>query len=419
MARAAETDRLRAVKREARLRTVKWERVSKDAGGDETGGDEVEEWLRAVKRRRVSKRTGGGERGGEEVEEERVRAVKRERASPNAGDREEPRRRNGEESEGEDMPGGGGDIDRRELRFMYMAVKNVINDEKDDLNKPDSDKFRAIFQKVESLHQHVRKPREQVADAEAFMGICTTLVSSVKSHSNGGLTPKDFITEVSRTCTGCCTTLGPMDTELKQRRVITRTRRDRPTQSVRPEELQSNGDEEQTDIDKNMVTMFSKLRKNKLVRLEQLILNRKSFAQTVENLFALSFRVKDGRAQINVDGKGSHFISPKNAPAANLVTSKEVTYSHFILRMDFSDWKFMMDMVPDGEEFMPHRDPSDSILSSQEQHSAQIADTQQDYSTTPIRKFSVNTSSYELKLMKQYGFAKYIDCAQYNALFVQ
>ncbi|XP_041999837.1 non-structural maintenance of chromosomes element 4 homolog A-like [Salvia splendens] len=91
-----------------------------------------------------------------------------------------------------------------------------------------------------------------------------------------------------------------------------------------------------------MATMFNILRKNRKAKLENLMLNRKSFAKTVENLFALSFLIKDGRAEISEDETTS---TPKNAPSADAIQSGESAYSHFILRYDFNDWK----------ELMPHR----------------------------------------------------------------
>ncbi|KAK8972514.1 hypothetical protein V6N11_081629 [Hibiscus sabdariffa] len=248
--------------------------------------------------------------------------------------------------------------DRRTLRSRYLAVKNLIFDERDDLSCADSAKFSSIFSAVEGLHQHVQRPREQIADAEALLDITNTLLTSVKATNGDGITVTDFVnslltdfakqssrqdgrtlidwkkigvevSHVSRISPGFCTMIGPMDTQIKQRRANVRRKRKRE-ESEQPEEVDDSDSKKSTNTDANMSTMFDILRKHRMVRLEHLILNRNSFAQTVENLFALSFLVKDGRADIKVDDKGIHLVSPKNAPTATAVASKEAIYNHFV-----------------------------------------------------------------------------------------
>ncbi|KAF8101018.1 hypothetical protein N665_0211s0010 [Sinapis alba] len=307
--------------------------------------------------------------------------------------------------------------DRRVLRSQYLALINKISDSKDDLTSVDSDKFSRIFSEFENLHQKVQKPREQIADAEAFLDIANTMLSSVKSQSANGVSPAEFVnalvngfgqaplgidadestapvsikwkdlglavcSTVFVSC-GCSTMLGPMDTELKERKRAVYRKRTKPGEGVRPDEVDDSQSEEKTDTDKNMAIMFNILRQKKRVRLENLVLNRRSFAQTVENLFALSFLSKDGRVEIIVDKNGSHFALPRNAPAANLVASGEVTYNHFVFRFDYKDWKLMSEMVAMGEELMPHRETAvaSSSCPSEFPHDSQ---------TTPIRKLSRN-----------------------------
>ncbi|KAK7396293.1 hypothetical protein VNO78_17196 [Psophocarpus tetragonolobus] len=279
---------------------------------------------------------------------------------------------------------------RRVILSRYLAVTNMIHDEMEEIAKPDSHKFDLIFNEMETLHQLVTKPREQVADAKALLDITQSLVMSVRTIANGGLTPSEFVTSIlkifggqsgpsnsTNDCSrnsvawkdigvavlrifragrGCCTMIGPMEAELKQRKVINQRKHVRPTELTRPEELGGDSGEERTETDKHMLTMFNILRINKVVKLENLVLNRNSFAQTVENLFALSFLVRDGRAEIKVNEAGCQLVLPRNAPAANLVLSKDVAVSHFVFRFDFNDWKLMVRCVGVGEELMPHRE---------------------------------------------------------------
>uniref|UniRef100_A0A0A9C6X4 Non-structural maintenance of chromosomes element 4 n=1 Tax=Arundo donax TaxID=35708 RepID=A0A0A9C6X4_ARUDO len=147
-----------------------------------------------------------------------------------------------------------------------------------------------------------------------------------------------------------------MNTEVKPRRVcVTRKRTARPHGRACPEQLADPAERTKSDTDKNMAAIFDLLRRKKNARLEHLVLNRESFAQTVENIFALSFLVKDGRVEINVNDEGHHIVYPRNSPAASAVASGKVSYNHFVFRFDFKDWKLMKGIVADGEELMLHR----------------------------------------------------------------
>lgn len=310
---------------------------------------------------------------------------------------------------------------RRALRSNYRSVKSLIIDEREEIKGAGSNKFKTIIKQLDNLHQQVQRPREQVADAETLLDITSAVVSSVQAENKDGITVSDFVScllrdfgqtsgpsssrEDTRTSIawreignvvphfftrnlGCSTMIGPMNKECKRRKFAASRKRKRPTKIAQPAEVDGTATKERIDTDKNMLTMFNILRKNRRVRLEHLVLNRNSFAQTVENLFTLSFLVKDGRAEIKVDEKGFHLVSPKNAPSANAVASKVVSYNHFVFRFDFKDWKLMTSTVRVGEELMPHR--TEVNMSSSCEPAQVSEETLEIAPTMPIRKLSRN-----------------------------
>ncbi|KAL5200698.1 hypothetical protein ABZP36_021901 [Zizania latifolia] len=306
--------------------------------------------------------------------------------------------------------------DRRLLRSRYLGVKSRINYDKDDMASADSARFCAIFTEVESLHHLVQRPREQIADAEALLNITTSLVASVRTQSAQGITPSDFVfgmlkkfakqgraddgiaslnwvdvglatSHVFMAVPGCSTMVGPMNTEVQPRKVrVCRKRTAGPSGSARPEQLADSSETGKTDTDRNMSLIFDVLRKKKNARLENLVLNKTSFAQTVENIFALSFLVKDGRVEINVNDEGHHLVYPRNAPRASAISSGKVAYNHFVFRFDYQDWKLMKEMVMDGEELMQHRSSQVGAYSTSGGNNNPETPTQ----NTAIRKFCRN-----------------------------
>ncbi|KAK6138368.1 hypothetical protein DH2020_027897 [Rehmannia glutinosa] len=311
------------------------------------------------------------------------RKLKRERVADNGGDSDSVVVEETDELNQENDPVS----KRRDIRSHYREIENRINEGKDEIANGDSDKFMAIMNEVENMHQHVKKPREQIADAEALLGLTRHLTASVKTHTSGDITPAEFVSCLIREfgrrkiakhssenspniswrnigflvspiflkVPGCMTMIGPIENKLKQRKVAVRAKRSRSIRKAQPKELEKAA-EVVTDTDKNMQVMFEILKKEKKVKAENLMLNRNSFAQTVENLFALSFLVKDGRVRIVVDETGSEVVVPTNGPTAEEIKSGVAKSHQFIFRFDFDDWKLMKTQVPEGEELMPQRD---------------------------------------------------------------
>ncbi|PHT93664.1 hypothetical protein T459_01546 [Capsicum annuum] len=115
----------------------------------------------------------------------------------------------------------------------------------------------------------VKKPREQVADAEALFDLTRTLVTSVRSHNTDGITPYMFISSLLRV-------YGSRSAKRHSRNANTlHWKKIRHVVSpilVMPE-LDVNA-EEITDTDKIISTMFQILRKEKRVKLENLLMKK-------------------------------------------------------------------------------------------------------------------------------------------------
>lgn len=102
---------------------------------------------------------------------------------------------------------------------------------------------------------------------------------------------------------------------------------------------EADADRPNSETDANMATMFKILSERKSVQVDHMVLNRVSFAQTIENLFALSFLVKDGRVEYKFSEDGIQsvgkyvrsssypFVNPKPFFACFLSRAASITSS--------------------------------------------------------------------------------------------
>jgi len=94
--------------------------------------------------------------------------------------------------------------------------------------------------------------------------------------------------------------------------------------------------------------------KHEPVELYRFVLNPSSFSQTVENLFALGFLVKENMASHKIDENGRQLIgslSPEQANAADAPARVAC-----ILRFEYGDFEKWCKMYADEEQMVPTRD---------------------------------------------------------------
>jgi len=298
--------------------------------------------------------------------------------------------------------------DRREVRARYRELIAFSNENRDSIRNT-TGHIKRILDTADALHDTVTKPREHAADTELLYSLATSGLSAAKMMSMGKRlnTPKDlvhslkaqfassgnrpdassptqmdwcgvasFASEYLNACGGVNCILGPIDSLLpapaRKARQANATRQPLG-ELVNPDIVDSaaaNGGEEKQEMDRNLEQMLTILRGGKVssngaangslpeVHLRNLVMNHESFAQTVENIFTLSFLVKDGRARLsrNTDGE----VTVRAVMPGGTQEVGEV--AQFVGNFTMKRWKLMKERLEPGECLMGHRSIARSDL---------------------------------------------------------
>lgn len=116
-------------------------------------------------------------------------------------------------------------------------------------------------------------------------------------------------------------------------------------------------DDDMDDEEKTRVMHQHGLRSTGGIDLMRFVVNPKSFAQTVENIFYVSFLIRDGRVEIDLDDFGLPALAPLlRDAAADSGTGRHGASKHqAILSMDMATWSEIVATLGLTEPMIEHR----------------------------------------------------------------
>ncbi|CAL5221420.1 g3607 [Coccomyxa viridis] len=274
----------------------------------------------------------------------------------------------------------------------YAELRKKIQG--DTVNLKEGDGFLTVLEQVNGLHTRVTIPKEQLKDGEVFhmlsekaveivqekvggekhrnpldliRGLRAQYVASGDAQEDGASIAEAFnwmafardIAQYFKHAPGLSCMLGPMDAAPKVRKQIVRQKKQPLEKLVAAKEVDA-VPEEQEEVIRNMYEMMGALdsKESKAANVLQCIINHRSFSQTIENLFALSFLVRDGRVTVTRAENGQGYTVTALGKADMHERKKGKERSQCILSLDMRDWEDYCTRVHPGSCLMSHRPPA-------------------------------------------------------------
>lgn len=274
----------------------------------------------------------------------------------------------------------------RELRRGYRDLQQTIQRSKDDLGDFSKDSLQQALGNANLLHEKVNRPREQAKDSEVFCSLAASGVEQAKKLAAGAKsrTAKDVIrrlkyrfasegqadVEEDPTCydwlaagdhcfhlfgcavgVGCM--LGAMAAQPKVRNVAQRQQRTKLGVLEKPKEVKNINTEDKQETDRIMEEMYTVLEQHQTVGWLELVMNHKDFSQTVENIFTLSFLVRDSKVSFTPDAALGMLVHLHKGKKGGSDDSKERVQSMQSYGME--DWKDWKGFIAPADCLMKHR----------------------------------------------------------------
>ncbi|KAI5123898.1 hypothetical protein M0805_005714 [Coniferiporia weirii] len=152
--------------------------------------------------------------------------------------------------------------------------------------------------------------------------------------------------------------LGPLSVEPKKRNVTKRTRFEKNNEvEKRPQELKENDIEKSENETTKNVLALEKILDNHggPINLFELIINPHSFGQSVENLFYLSFLIRDGKVALEITEDTEEPTVWLCEPPSDTDYQQGVHKKQMVIELDVETWKRAIEVFDITEPIVPMR----------------------------------------------------------------
>lgn len=283
----------------------------------------------------------------------------------------------------------------RALRSAFQVLRDQTDRDGQDLTNLNTSTLSDRLQEANTLSQRVKRPREQAVDSEIFTRLADAGKSMAKklAHGGQGQTAKDFLRKlkelhvpgeepqvtgrdspeamdwmaIGRTvahmwqpAVGVCCMMGTLSAQAKFRRQVIRYKKAPLAEVTRPDEIKEVEEADKQETDRNMEEIWRLLKADggAAIPLLELVMNPYpdvsiGFGQTAENIFGLSFLVRDSKACFFKDTDGR--IMVKMVPPGK--GTPQGDREQFILALDFATYQMWRSCVNPSDCRMRHRIP--------------------------------------------------------------
>ncbi|KAK3822842.1 MAG: Nse4 C-terminal-domain-containing protein [Benniella sp.] len=303
----------------------------------------------------------------------------------------------------------------RKIRQQYRKLITDTEENRKELIDPTNDGLLANVDQANKLYQNVSGTHEATLDAKllvisADLGLqkarhlrmgqggfdeteyISKLISKMGSHDVGNEQQSLNWSNIGRIATKWTRKvptmdfmLGPMSVEHKSRFVTQRQRIVRDPKAMRkPQELREEDiARQENETTKNVMQIADILEEcTDKVNLFELVINPESFGQTIENIFYLSFLVRDGKVSITEEdmddpNRGQHDdddVEREPREGANIQPMVELTEpptaedyqsgllkKQMVMELDMTTWRHLIEVYDIRKTMIPTRQTKDNV----------------------------------------------------------